>query len=134
MAKAKDIMSECVVSVTKDTPMYEVAKLLSLNDISGIPVVDDELALQGVITEKDVLDLYHVMKYTEDRTVNSSMSHDVTSFDVDDDLDDVCMCLRDNVFRRVPITKDGKLAGIISRRDLILHVLAARRKNDEKFS
>ncbi len=133
MAKAKDIMSECVVSVTKETPMYEVAQLLSLNNISGIPVVDDEMAVQGIITEKDVLDLYHVMKYTENRTVNSSMSHEVTSFDVEDDLDDICICLRDNVFRRVPITEDGKLVGIISRRDLILHVIAARKKNDEAF-
>lgn len=126
MVKAKDIMTEMVVSVAKDTPMYEVAQLLATNDITGVPVIDDEMNLLGVITEKDILDLFNVLQYTEDRTTGSSMSREVISFDVEDDLDNVCECLKNNNFRRIPVTSEGKVVGIISRRDLILYMLRQR--------
>ncbi|MBN1816496.1 MAG: CBS domain-containing protein [Sedimentisphaerales bacterium] len=130
MTKARDIMTDMVVCVRKDAPMVEAAQLLALNDITGIPVVDEQMHLEGIISEKDVLDLFEVMQYTENRTVNSSMSRDVVSFDVEDDLDTICRCLRENVFRRVPVTEKGRVVGIVSRRDLILYMLKARRKNE----
>ena len=132
MAKAKDIMTVPPVSVKKDTPMYEAAQLLSINDITGVPVVDDDMTLVGVITEKDILDLFDVLQYAEDRTVNSSMSREVVSFDVEDKLSNICHCLKTSDFRRIPVTSQGKLVGIISRRDLILYMLKQRRKNEEK--
>jgi CBS domain-containing protein len=131
MAKAKDIMTVPPVSVKKDTPMYEAAQLLSINDITGVPVVDDDMTLVGVITEKDILDLFDVLQYAEDRTVNSSMSREVVSFDVEDKLSNICHCLKTSDFRRIPVTSQGKLVGIISRRDLILYMLRQRRKNEE---
>ena len=131
MVKAKDIMTTPVVSVKKDTPMYEAAQLLSTNNITGIPVVDDDMTPVGMITEKDIMDLFDVLQYAEDRTVNSSMSREVISFDVEDDLDDICHCLGKKGFRRIPVTSQGKLVGIISRRDLILYMLRQRRKNEE---
>lgn len=133
MLKAKDIMTESLVTVSKDASMFEVSQLLSMHNITGIPVVDEEMHVVGVITEKDMLDLYHVMKYTENRTVSSSMSRDVVTFDVEDDLDDVCECFKEHSFRRVPVTRDGKIAGVISRRDLILHMLKVRRANDVSY-
>ncbi len=134
MPKAKDVMSCEVVYVTKDTPMVEAANLLVMNDITGIPVVDEEQRLVGIITEKDILDLYHVMQYANDRKVGSSMSREVVSFDVNDDLDDICMCLRDSYFRRVPITSEGRLVGVVSRRDLILHVLRTKRMHEDAWA
>ena len=130
MVKAKDIMTAPPVSVKKDTPMYEAAQLLSTNNITGIPVIDDDMTIVGVITEKDILDLFDVLQYAEDRTVNSSMSREIVSFDAEDGLDDICHCLKNNSFRRIPVTSQGKLVGIISRRDLILYMLRQRRKNE----
>jgi len=127
--KAKDIMTECVVSVNKETPMYEVAQLLAINDITGIPVVEDDMTVVGIITEKDVLDLFHVLQYAENRTVNSSMTQSAITFDAEDNLDDVCQCLKACYFRRVPVTSKGKLVGIISRRDLILYIIRCRQDN-----
>ena len=131
MVKAKDIMTTPVVSVKKDTPIYEAAQLLSANNITGIPVVDDDMTIVGVITEKDILDLFDVLQYAEDRTVNSSMSHEIVSFDIEDDLDNICHCLKNSPFRRIPVTSQGKLEGVISRRDIILYMLRQRRKNME---
>ena len=130
MTKARDIMTDMVVCVKKNTPMIEVAQLLALNDITGIPVVDDEMQPEGIISEKDVLDLFEVMQYVENRTVNSSMSHEVISCNAEDDLEKVCRCLQENTFRRVPVLEEGKVVGIVSRRDLILFMLKLRRKNE----
>ncbi len=131
MVKAREIMTTPVVSVKKDTPMFEAAQMLSTNNITGIPVVDDDMTIVGVITEKDILDLFDVLQYAEDRTVNSSMSREIVSFDIEDDLDDICHCLKNSHFRRIPVTSQGKLEGVISRRDIILYMLRQRRKNLE---
>ena len=129
MPKAKDIMTKCVVSVNKETPVYEAAQLLATNDITGIPVIEEDMTVTGIITEKDVLDLFHVLQYAENRTVNTSMTQSAITFDVEDDLKDVCQCLKDSYFRRVPVTLKGKLVGIISRRDLILYIIRCRQNN-----
>ncbi len=129
MLKAKDIMNENVVSVTKDTLLIEAAQIMARNDISGIPVVDDQMALEGVITERDILALFDAMQYDEKRTVNSTMTHSVISFDADDLLMEICDCLKEHKFRRVPVTENGKLVGLISRRDLMLHIIKQRAKN-----
>ena len=133
MLKAKDIMNENVVSVTKDTLLIEAARIMARNDISGIPVVDDQMVLEGVVTERDVLQLFDVMQYEESRTVNTTMTHDVISFDADDMLLEICDCLKDHEFRRVPVTDDGKLVGIISRRDLMNHIVKQREKNTNQM-
>lgn len=129
MPKAKDIMTEPVVSVDKDTPMHQVAQILATNNISGIPVVDEDMAVVGIITEKDVLDLFHVLQYADSRTVNSSMTQSVTTFDAEDDLEDICQCFKNSHFRRAPVISNGKMVGIISRRDLILYMIRCRQKN-----
>ena len=99
--------------------------MLIKHDITGLPVVDKNMNLVGVVSEKDLLILLHTLKtklYDSNetpRTVESVMTTDVTSFDVNDRLSDVCKCLMENDFRRVPVLSDGKLVGIISRKDLL---------------
>ena len=129
MLEAKDIMNENVVSVTKDTSLIEAARIMASYDFSGIPVVDDQMVLEGVITERDVLELFEVMQYEENRTVNTAMTHEVISFNADDLLLEVCDCLKTHEFRRVPVTSAGKLVGIISRRDLMNHIVKQRSKH-----
>ncbi len=129
MPKAKDIMTKCVASINKEMPVYEAAQMLATNDITGIPVIEEDMTVIGIITEKDVLDLFHVLQYAENRTVNTSMTQSAITFDVEDDLEDVCQCLKDSYFRRVPVTSKGKLVGIISRRDLILYIIRCRKNN-----
>ena len=127
MLKARDIMNESIVTISKDAPLIEAAQIMARYDISGIPVVDDQMILEGVITEKDVLELFDILQYEESRAVNSSMTHQVVSFDVDDDLLRICDCLKDHQFRRFPVTEDGKFVGLISRRDLMKYIVKQRR-------
>ncbi len=50
------IMKSDVVSVARDTPIYEAISTMVARNITGLPVVNDDMTLAGVITEKDVLD------------------------------------------------------------------------------
>ncbi len=123
MVKAKDVMNTNVVTVSKDVPIVEAGKLMVLNSITGIPVVEDDMTPVGIITEKDIFHLFGILQYSEDRTVNTSMTSPVICFDVETDLLKVVDCVKDNDFRRVPITSEGKVVGIISRSDLINYMI-----------
>ena len=129
MLKAKDIMTESVVSVKKDTPIYEALELLAKYNITGIPVVREDMILVGVLSEKDVLRLFYAHENEEEGTVNDFMTQPAVHFDEKESLLDICDCLMNNYFRRVPVTSGGKLVGIISRKDIINYILQLRRKD-----
>ncbi|MHC4460153.1 MAG: CBS domain-containing protein [Planctomycetota bacterium] len=129
MLKAKDIMTENVVSVKKDTPIYEALDLLSEYNITGIPVVRDDMILVGVLSEKDILRLFYAHEDEEEGTVNDFMTQPAVHFDEEESLLDICDCLMNNYFRRVPVTSGGKLVGIISRKDIIDYILRLKRKD-----
>ncbi len=122
MYETKAIMTTDVVAVNRNTPVNRVIELLVEKDITGIPVVDDEDQLVGIVTEKNVLG---VLSGRDDvlGTTEQYMTPEVVSFDENDDLIAICECLVNNHFRRVPIVSHGKLVGIISRRDLIKYIL-----------
>jgi len=123
MLKAKDIMTKQVITVRKDTPIGKALELLAKNNITGIPVVEDDMVLVGIVTEKDVLRLFHANENQKNETVNGFMTQPVVHFDENEDLPDVCDCLMNYFFRRVPVTSNGKVVGIISRADMIEHIL-----------
>ncbi len=122
MFDTKTIMTTDVMAVKRHTPISHVAEILVKNDITGLPVVNDDMTLAGIISEKDVLCLLSDLE-DESAKVEDFMTKDVVSFDENEDLIAVCECLVNNNFRRVPIVADGKLVGIISRRDIIRNIL-----------
>jgi CBS domain-containing protein len=125
MYQAKDIMSKRLASVKKDASIKDVIRLLVEHRITGLPVVDDHMYLVGMVTEKDVLKMLYESRSRGRATVQDLMTTEVVTFDEDDDLIDVFKCLVENNFRRLPILSEGKLTGIISRRDVI-HFLYER--------
>jgi CBS domain-containing protein len=123
MLKAKDLMTKQVITVTKDTPILEALELMRKNDITGIPVVEYDMTLVGVVTEKDVLRLFRTDEDPKNETVNSFMTQPAVHFDENDTLASVCDCLMNYFFRRVPVISKGKVVGIISRPDIIDYIL-----------
>src|SRR4030042_6060181 len=95
------------------------------NNITGMPVVEEDMILFGVITEKEVLRLFYASGNTSNRTVGDFMTTPAVHFDENQDLQDVCNCLMDNFFRRVPVTSNGKVIGIVSRRDVLDYMFRA---------
>jgi CBS domain-containing protein len=126
MLKAKDIMTRNVLTVKKGTPIYEAMELMAKNNITGIPVVEDGMKLVGILTEKDVLNLFYAHKHEKNKTVGDFMSQTVVRFDRNTDLRDICDCLKDSNFRRVPVTSRGEVVGIVSRADIIQYILQMR--------
>jgi CBS domain-containing protein len=118
MLTAKAIMTTDVVTVAKDTDIYDAIHIMIAHNITGLPVIDHERNLVGVVTEKDVLALlYHI----QDRPgeVQDYMTPAVVAFDQEDSVVEIAASLRDHPFRRVPILKDGKLVGVVSRKDIV---------------
>jgi CBS domain-containing protein len=130
MLQAKDIMTKQVVCIRRDTPIFEAIKLMANNNITGIPVVEDDLTLVGMLSEQDVLRLFHTYDDEKDRTVNDFMTQPAIHFEENELLLDVCYCLRDNSIRRVPVTSNGKVKGVISRSDILKCILKQLEKSD----
>jgi|GEM_PF-65153 len=125
---AKTIMTTNVISVKRQTEIYEAIRTLSEHNITGLPVVNDDMSIAGIITEKDVLNLLYDVKSKRGK-VEDFMTKGVVSFNEDDSLIDITECLIKNSFRRVPIITEGKLVGIISRKDIIEYILKLRNKD-----
>ena len=130
MREAKEIMTRQVICIRKETPIFEALKLMATNNITGIPVVEEDMTLVGMLSEQDVLRLFHTYDDEKDRTVNDFMTQPAIHFEEDELLLDVCYCLRDNSIRRVPVTSNGKVTGVISRSDILKCIIQLSDKSD----
>ena len=125
MLKATDVMQTDLITVSQDTPILEAMELIVENRITGLPVVAEDMKLAGIISEKDILKIaYQVIAGSYDSgpstdKVKDFMTNDVITFRPHDNLADICQCFLDKPFRRVPVVEDGRLVGLISRKDII---------------
>ena len=126
--KAKDIMSRNLITVKKNTSVFEAIQTLVEHQITGLPVVESGWVLEGIVTEKDFLRLINEAT-ADEKTVAQVMTTQVISFQEEDSVEDICTSLIKNNFRRVPILKGNKLVGIISRRDVIKFILGQWNKD-----
>jgi CBS domain-containing protein len=119
MLKAKDIMTTDVVTVRRDAPAEEVVMLLLTNQIAGIPVVEQDMTLLGIVTEKDLLELFYGPEAAKEKTAEDFMTQPAVHFEEGESLEGICQCLLEVTFRRVPVTREGKVVGIVSRPDVL---------------
>jgi CBS domain-containing protein len=135
MLKVKDIMTKDVISVKRETPIYQAVEVLLKNEITGMPVVEDDMTLSGVITEKDCLRLFYADEDEKNKTVEYFMTRPAVYYKEDDSLQTICDFMMINYFRRVPvISKEGKVVGIVSRPDVLNHILKLRRDENAHTS
>ena len=119
MVKAKDIMSREVTTVHEYANVIDVIKILVERNVTGLPVVDDAERLLGMVTEKDILMMLLYDPKVKGKTATDLMTTEIVHFDEDENLMTIFESLVQRNFRRVPILSDGRLVGIISRRDII---------------
>jgi len=119
MVTVKKIMSKKVVCVRRDTPVKEALQLMLAHKIPDVPVVEKDMTLVGIVTEKDLLRPLYGPQGTKGKTVEKFMTRPAVYFEADESLEEICQCLNDVDFRRVPVTKKGKVVGIVSRPDII---------------
>jgi len=145
--RARDIMTRTVSTVRPDTRLAELANRLVAEHVSGMPVVNNDGRVVGVVTEGDLLrrcetgtEEHHGVWFTlfrgpgrladeyvrsHGRTVKDVMTPDVISVSEDTELSDVVALMTKQGIKRVPVLTDGKLAGLVSRADLV-RVLAEK--------
>ncbi|MFC2047494.1 HPP family protein [Chloroflexota bacterium] len=115
---AKDIMTDTVIVAKADMIVTDVIKLLLRWHISGLPVVDDEGNLMGIITEHDILN-FAISGDAADTLVSEVMTMNVEKYSSDTLVVEVINYFAAHRTRRVPVVENGKVIGIISRRDIL---------------
>jgi CBS domain-containing membrane protein len=143
--KAREIMTREVVSVREDTPLAEVAGILARNNISGLPVIDEEQKVVGVISEKDFLCLLGlhdgsfmglisrclegeecVMLPLEQRKAKDLMTQPAVTVTEDTSVSEITHILSTRTINRLPVTdKDGRMTGIVARADVMRGICSA---------
>ncbi len=133
MILAKDIMNADIVTVDPEDTVEEVMGQMIQRGISGLPVVDMADQLVGIITEFDLLDLVWDSN-TGKNKVFHYMTRDLRTVDEDDELADVVEMFRMLSVRRLLVMRGERVAGVISRRDLIRYTLQTRSQVNEPLA
>lgn len=142
--KAREVMTREVATVRPDTPVREIATLLLARTISAVPVVDDNGAPLGMVSEGDLLgrderarkarrdwwltllaegtelnpDFLASLRRPETRA-REVMSAPAVTVEEDTDLREIAQLLTEYRIKRVPVVRDGRTVGIVSRADLL---------------
>ena len=118
---AKDIMATALITLAPEMDVYEAIDLLLRNRISGAPVIDAEGNLVGIFSEKDCMRILldGALDGRPTATVGSLMQPEVYTITENVDLLSIAHVFVNRTYRRLPVVRDGKLVGQISRRDLL---------------
>lgn len=149
--RAKDVMSDSVMSISADATVYEAASLLVNAEVSAMPVVDEEGGMIGIVSEADLLDRgaadgsIHrngLLKQLADqitsagafvhansRHVTDVMTKPVVCVEEDTPLSDVARLMLDTGIKRVPVRRGSAVVGIVSRVDLVRALISQRSGN-----
>lgn len=140
--QAKDIMNADVVTVTPETDIKAIAKILAERQISAVPVVDEAKHILGIVSEGDLIRRADRTTFKgpkawwlafivspEKRAKEYIRDHGTRARDVMTDkvisvpevasLHDIAVLMEKHRIKRVPVTRDGTLAGIVSRANVL---------------
>ncbi len=151
--QVKDVMTRSVISVGPDESIMKAARLMLQNRISGLPVIDKEGELMGIVTEGDFLRrgelgtqrrrpkwlefivgpgrLAEEYVHASGRKVDEIMTTDPVTASEDDTLEKVVEVMERRHVKRLPVVKNGRVIGIVSRANL-MHALASFARDEEQ--
>ncbi|WP_341225949.1 CBS domain-containing protein [uncultured Arcticibacterium sp.] len=116
-----------LITIKEDTPVLEVLKTLLDKRITGAPVVNNQGDVVGLIDDKDCLNILLGSAYynhpVEKDTVSEYMSNVMKNISIENDIVDVANTFLTTPYKRLLVMdSQGKLAGQISRRDILLAI------------
>jgi CBS domain-containing protein len=147
--KVSELMTTSVITADESTPVHEIARLMVANAVSGIPVISPDGRLVGIVTEGDlviqnanvrfptfleILDVRIPLSSTRDfeeelrralgTTAGEMMTRKVLTVGPDDEISEAATLMADKGVNPIPVLSGEHLVGIISRADIIRHILA----------
>jgi CBS domain-containing protein len=112
MTPVKEVMTTQVISFLEDTPVDQVAARLSAGHITGAPVVTGDGFVVGIVSEVDVFS-------KRGARARDIMSPHVISISEDTGIDEAARLLAGERIRRLPVLRQGRLVGLVSRSDVL---------------
>lgn len=150
MLQAHDLMTAEVITVTPETEITEAVRLMLEHRFNGLPVVDANNLLIGIICQSDLItqqkklqlpslftlldgifplsageSMEKEMKKITAATVADAMTPEPTSIAPDAPLDEIATLMVDGKFHTLPVVKDGVLVGIIGKEDILRTLLSS---------
>jgi CBS-domain-containing membrane protein len=129
--RAKDVMSDGVLTVGPDQSMLEAAKLLVNCRVSAMPVVDAAGSMIGIVSEADLMgDAEDYVAASGDRParkVSDVMSRDVVTAAEDTPLAELAALMKAHTIKRIPILRNGSVVGVVSRVDILRGLISLSR-------
>ncbi len=121
MPTIDDYMATDIISVAPGMDIHKAIKILVDNRISGAPVLDAGGNLVGILSKKDCLKVAFTASYHQDLggRVSEFMSADVQTVDAGTSIIDMAERFIGGSYRRFPVIRNGRLAGLISRHDIL---------------
>ncbi len=116
-----DMLNRDVITIVPTAPVSEAAYLMMKEEIGSLVVVDDQMFPVGIVTDRDlVISAIAEGKNPEESIVEEVMTKDVVYVEEETNILDILSTMSEYSIRRMPVTKNGKLTGIISVDDLIV--------------
>jgi len=148
--RSHQIMTRPVITIRPDATILEAANLMLERHISGLPVVDSTGKLVGIVSEGDFLHRGEIgtqrrrsrfLKFIlgpgqaatdfvreHGRKISEIMSHDPITVTEDASLETIVTLMEKNKLKRLPVIRDGRVVGIVSRANLLQAVASLARQ------
>jgi CBS domain-containing protein len=148
LVKVSELMTRSVTTVREDTPVAEIARTLLSSGFSGVPVVGGDGRVVGIVTEGDIvvqnanvhfptflqiidarIYLTSTRQFEEElrralgTTAADVMTRDVLTVGPNDDIVVAATLMTDKRVNPIPVVDQARLVGIISRRDILRHIV-----------
>jgi CBS domain-containing protein len=122
-AHIRTLMHAQVVTVGPNAALIDVARAIAAHGIGAVPVVDQEQRLLGLVSTNDLVGLLQYGEGLEGKTARDAMSAEPPAIDEFATAEEAVEVLRDSLIRHLPVTREGRLVGLVTASDLIRHLL-----------
>ena len=125
---AATLMERDIVSCKPDDSCRHAASQMTKYNIGSLPVVDEDSRLVGIVSEFDLLRLLRKGEDPQNIRVEQAMSRDIRSIAETAKADEIITLLQSQHLIRAPVVQNGKLVGVVARRDLLLGYIKSTAK------
>ena len=126
-AKTREVMNTMVLAVSGGTTGRDIAAQFLASGKSGFPVIEHTRELIGIVTELDLLKALDSGKDLESVTANDIMSKPPIVVEEETALNEVVQMMQKKNILRVPVVRDKKLIGLVSRSDILRHMITPKK-------